>query len=425
VGRDVLWWKTARLAYRLFYYQRCGTAVPGFHGPCHLDDAKNLAGTRWYNVAGGWHDAGDYNTNYQAPHVYGLATAYGLEKARFDRLDQGYPQPTRFPQEIAWGADQVRRMVLPDGSVPGPLSIGVSYMGAPEIETDNIPRTGDERPVLMDDGQDPSTYVAALAKCARYVQPADKGLLAAAERGIRWCMAKGTANAEVLDAALDLYAVTRKPQYRELARRLFPKVGMDDAEVAAAYDAQMGENHREAIRSRLAERADALLALSGDNPFGVYRFGPKERPSYFLPPPPDGAEGSPGGTFTEILPAARLVAQAYRYALDPRYLAYVYDQLDWMLGVNPLGLCMLEGAGSFNPPRYHQALTFGFPGRERGEVPGGIPNGYTWRGPADDRPWFDMRLIDIPDSRTSETWLPHNKDYLLLVTALMRARGLQ
>ena len=41
---------------------------------------------------------------------------------------------------------------FPDGSVPGPITIGGAYMGAPEIETDNIPHTGDERPVLKDDG---------------------------------------------------------------------------------------------------------------------------------------------------------------------------------------------------------------------------------------------------------------------------------
>ena len=76
--------------------------------------------------------------------------------------------------------------------------------------------------------------------------------------------------------------------------------------------------------------------------------------------------------------------------------------------------------GSFNPPRYHQALTFN--GVENGKVPGSIPNGFTWRGLADDRPWFDMRLIDIPDSRTNEPWLPHNKNYMLLLAELMRMR---
>jgi hypothetical protein len=157
----------------------------------------------------------------------------------------------------------------------------------------------------------------------------------------------------------------------------------------------------------------------------VYRFGPKERPSYFLPPPPDGNTGEQGGggflgTNSDVMHAATVMAQAYRYARDPRYLAYVYDQLDWMLGVNPRGLCMLEGAGSFNPPRYHQALTFGFPGRNA--IPGGIPNGYAWPGVADDRPYFDLRVIDIADWRTNEIWNPHNKNYMLMISSLMRAR---
>ena len=423
VGRDVIWDLTARRAYRLLYYQRCGCAVPGFHGPCHMDGARNLRGTRWYDLSGGWHDAGDYNPSETQVIVYGLANAYAVGRRWFDALDAGYPPATRFRREIPWGADQVRRMVLPDGSVPGPITAGASYMGPPEIETDNIPRTGDERPVLFDDRQDPSTHVAALAKCLRWGIVGGRQYVEAAERGMRWCVRRRIANAAVFDAAVDLYAVTHKQQYAAQAKRLFPRFGLDDPEAAEQYDAVFHANHRAQIRAALVKRADDILALSGGNPFGVFRFGPPDRPSYFLPPPPGGTEaedggGSPGGTNTDMLPAAITVAEAYRYTHAPRYLAFVYDQLDWLLGVNPYGLCMLEGAGSFNPPRYHACIAFA--GIERGDVPGGIANGLTWRGIADDRPWFDMRLIDIPDYRSSEIWLPHTMRYLHLLAELSR-----
>jgi len=40
IADDLLVSKTSEPAYRFFYYQRCGTAVPGWHAACHLDDAK-------------------------------------------------------------------------------------------------------------------------------------------------------------------------------------------------------------------------------------------------------------------------------------------------------------------------------------------------------------------------------------------------
>src|SRR5262249_29539516 len=51
---------TGRLAVDFFFVQRCGFAVPGWHGPCHLDDALLPDGTH-IDATGGWHSAGDYN----------------------------------------------------------------------------------------------------------------------------------------------------------------------------------------------------------------------------------------------------------------------------------------------------------------------------------------------------------------------------
>jgi outer membrane protein assembly factor BamB len=418
VGRDLLFHRTGRPAYHLFYYQRCGMAIPGFHKACHLDDATNLAHTRLYHLVGGWHDAGDYNKNYNAPHVLGLALAYGMQKARFDREDLARYGRKEFAAEIIWGANHVCDMVLPDGSVPGPITIGVSYMGPPDIETDNIPGTGDERPVLMESGQDPTIHVAALAKVARYVDGADTRYVAAAERGVRWCVQHHLASAELFGAALDLYVVTHKPEYARLAKTLFPKVGLEDAEAARQYDLLFHTDHRAEITQRLVARAEELVSAA-DNPFGVFTFGPKERPNFFRTP--DEPVPWHGGQNSDILQATAVVAQAYRYHPDPRYLAYVYDQFNWILGCNPFDLCMMEGAGSFHPPTYHSALTFA--GVPRGAVPGSVVNGITWRAIGDDRPYFDLSGVDIPMAETNEIWLPHNKNYLIALSALMRERN--
>ncbi|MCL4219555.1 MAG: glycoside hydrolase family 9 protein, partial [Candidatus Hydrogenedentes bacterium] len=103
IGENVLWARTSVPAYQFFYYQRCGMAIPGFHGACHLDDATNEAHTEQYGLAGGWHDAGDYNTYHNAPYVYGLSRAYTLLKDQFDEQDTDGNGMADFLDEILWG----------------------------------------------------------------------------------------------------------------------------------------------------------------------------------------------------------------------------------------------------------------------------------------------------------------------------------
>ncbi|MCK5280691.1 MAG: glycoside hydrolase family 9 protein, partial [Cyclobacteriaceae bacterium] len=80
IADNLYWNKTVRLAYRFFYYQRCGMEIPGFHEACHLDDASDEKHEQFFDLSGGWHDAGDYNKYYNAPYVLGLANAYHIQQ---------------------------------------------------------------------------------------------------------------------------------------------------------------------------------------------------------------------------------------------------------------------------------------------------------------------------------------------------------
>ena len=92
--------------------------------------------------------------------------------------------------------------------------------------------------------------------------------------------------------------------------------------------------------------------------------------------------------------------------------------MDWVLGKNPAGLCMFEGKGTLNPPRYHHRYN-SIPGHERGAVPGTIPNGFVREMGLADRPGFDLSRAGgrSPSFRTSEPWLVHNMWYLLALSA--------
>ena len=98
VGEGVLARRTADLAVRFFFVQRCGFDVPGWHGPCHLDDAL-LPDGKHIDAVGGWHSAGDYNKlmyeNGDGGCAFALIRAYLAAPRRFDRRDRdGEASPT-------------------------------------------------------------------------------------------------------------------------------------------------------------------------------------------------------------------------------------------------------------------------------------------------------------------------------------------
>jgi hypothetical protein len=84
-------------------------------------------------------------------------------------------------------------------------------------------------------------------------------------------------------------------------------------------------------------------------------------------------------------------------------------QIDWVAGRNPFGVCMIEGKGSFNPPRYHHRYD-SIPGHPRGAVPGTVCNGIVRQSPQLDAPRFDLVGKAY---QSNEPWLPHNAYFLL------------
>ncbi|HUU32113.1 MAG TPA: glycoside hydrolase family 9 protein, partial [Phycisphaerae bacterium] len=351
IGEDVLWEKTSRPAYRFFYYQRCGMEIPGFHKACHLDDAMSPDGKVQHELWGGWHDAGDYNTYDNIPYLLGLTAAYGTVKEAWDRQDEDGNGVSDFFDEILWGGDHERRMVAPDGSAYGGISSGYGYWGPPELETDNIPGTGDERAVGGNDsGNDSSMHAAALAAIALYTA-GDKGpWIETAQRALDRCIAQGQGGPWPFSAAVYLYAATKEQRYADLARKFFPGPNVEAIAAIRLYDSLFHEDHGKEFEELLVKSADAALLLA-KNPFGVYTHGPEEKPNFFGTPSAQG--GWHVGNSSYVLQAANTVALAHQYKPDPRYFEFVYDQFNWILGNNPYDISLMEAVGSAFPPTYH------------------------------------------------------------------------
>ncbi len=76
---------------RMLYLQRCGCELEGSlagdfaHPACHTDEACLYGGKRYYDVSGGWHDAGDYGryTVPAAKTVADLLLSYELYPGAF------------------------------------------------------------------------------------------------------------------------------------------------------------------------------------------------------------------------------------------------------------------------------------------------------------------------------------------------------
>jgi hypothetical protein len=406
IGDDLLVAKTGELAYRFFTYQRCGTAVPFFHAACHLDDAKMPDGSH-RDLAGGWHDAGDYNkyNGYTPESVYALVFAYDNRHGYFDQFDRDKNGKADILDEALWGATFLKKCMNPDTlEILGTVSSGYGYWGRPEEETDNRPGTRDDRSV-RDGYRAASACLPGFALLGKYVPE----YLAMAER-------LHQKHGGTMPALLALYHVTAKQVYRDAARKRAQALLANDntagfrecAEYALAFP---GDALVPAIKSVAQRRLDELTLIC-DNLFRITRRRDNDGRFIF---------------FRHYLDVNNWYVGESRELLDTAYEGILLDklgfsagrrmaenQVHWILGRNPYGVSTMEGVGSVFVPFHHHRYN-AIPGNPRGAVPGAVLNGITRAWPDQDRPWLDMHPHPNPDYHCNEPWLPHNNRWLFLV----------
>jgi len=423
VSKDLLRQDTLIPAVKFFYYQRCGFSVPGWHAQCHLDDGTLPDGS-YLDTAGGWHDAGDYNkyNGYAPLAVYSLA--YGYQKS----LGKIEPKESkRLLDESRWGARWLLKMLdTSTGLFWGDVYSGMDYWGPPELETPNDPAARKGRPV-----RDQRRLPMAAAALARLFAVSEKKkYLDAAEIAWKGTLGEespdGTYLAEQLLAAYELYRATKTPEYFEAARDLAAKVlatqnrsggfgsnicdqGLPVAALALfALDHPM-EEVSNAIRDALEHHLHATMRLCS-NVFGITQWSEKD---IFFPYESESKwYVGQNSQYLSLAWGMLLAAKVLGGELAVKAEGVAADQFDWVLGRNPYAVCMFEGRGSFNPPRYHHRYD-SVPGRQRGAVPGAICHGMVRKSPTEDVPRFDTSGNDY---HTNEPWLPHNAYYTLVIS---------
>lgn len=437
---------TGELAYRFYSVQRCGCAVEGWHEACHVDDGALPDGRR-VDVSGGFHSAGDSHKHMgdNAPiSVYGMVSAHERAPGFFDTLDRDGNGRADLLDEAAWGADWFLKMVDPQsGHLWANVTNDIEYYGLPEQETDGIPGTADDRVIGVGDPADLGAWViASWAALAR--QHPESSYLASAEslwRVYRERMLEGH-DPRSLFAALELYRTTRREEFAAAADILAPRVlelqhkegwfartpgggpefnlvdeGVTPAALAFVLLHHPESIHRGRIRSALRLYFEWSLRMA-DNPFGLIRHLAGGEPQFF----PSRASWFGGANSAYLSTAWAAYLSARTFEDEPAFAGllreHAANQVHWVLGLNPLDLCMLEGVGSSSRIHYHHLLAES-PDHPRGAVPGAIPNGIAREPGNSDRPWFDFRdkIGSLPGAETCEPWLPHNAFFLLMLSA--------
>ena len=458
VGPRLLVEETGELAYRFYSIQRCGCEVPGWHGPCHMDDAKLPDGSH-VDATGGYHNAGDMHKHMgdNTPvSVYGMVCAYESDPVFFDRLDRDGNGRADILDEAVWGADWMRKMADPStGRLRMNVTNDIDYYGIPEHDTDGIPGNGDDRVINTNDPSDWGGYaIAAWAVLARrldaplYLEAARKAWAVYEDRIL------AAYEPRQVFAAIELYRSTREAEYLAMAEGIAGKLLelqntagwfartpggppeqkiVDEGVIPAALARFVLEVPASSIVPRVRESLRAYFAWvlrMADNPFGLLRNYTGAEPFYFKAR--DDWFGGSNSAYLSTAWAAYLAAAAFTDARKPcahvdepelagRLLDFAANQVHWILGMNPLDLCMFEGKGTSGRIYYHH-LYAEIPGHERGAVPGAIPNGIVRPPDNSDRPWFDLRTGpgSLPGAESAEPWLPHNAYYLLVLSAAGR-----
>jgi len=456
IGDGLLMNRLAGLGVDFFFIQRCGFDVPGWHKECHMDDA-NLPDGKHIDVTGGWHSAGDYNKlmyeNGDGGCSYALLTAYKVAPAAFDRYDRDKDGVPDAVDEAEWGCKYVAKMQIPEsgGVYPGVgQGPGRTWMkwSPPDVHTDNIVGTADD-PVIDPDKKEGNSPLV-IGVWARMSAMLDK-------RGIKndymdhavryWDYiskdVRYAGSPHVLVSALDMYQVTGERRYLDYARGSVEEILGSQLVVGRLRGAfgSFGEWNAAALASfalaypddplvrriKLAlERWVSFAETTADNPFGLSKqsVSLEAANNYFFVP------SAIFGFNFQQLGRAWAGALTYRLIGDQRALSFAADQLDWVMGKNPYGICMVEGAGSHNPNAYHHRYN-SIPGHERGAVPGAVPNGMVRNVIGLDVPGFDLSQPDLgdeglmrrerPSYRTNEPWLVHNMHLLLALSGLSPA----
>ncbi len=464
IANNILRSQTGTLAYKYFWTQRCGVAVPGWHGPCHTDDGIRRDNFTHIDAVGGWHDAGNYDKYAHAfagDGVTALLWLYENNRSYYDAIDNtpanGIPD---IVEEALHQARWLIKMVDTNGHCLKEVNPNrETTWHRPEEDTNNIICSCKDFPscdACDDRWINPGTEVtsqeivvcAALIKmhriCVLLGLPTENfssKALSIWNHRVALAISEGGHNnlgdaAHHIWAGLDLFAVFGQQDcYDRAVQKVEETANIninnpafnDDITYAHTPGYELGvlawfsrtypstpqaATARTAVQTLMSHNINYLVE---GNPIGLVRRNDAGNLQYF---PTDG------GINRLYLLMAWGAIESYRLVGDPAYLRFALDQYNWVMGANYDLVCMFHGAGDKNLKAYHHRYSE-IPGHENGAQPGVVPNGYLRnpdRHPRAGLPFIDLRAEKVL-VETNEGWLINNAAYAFALSELFILNG--
>ncbi len=266
--------------------------------------------------------------------------------------------------------------------------------------------------IVMDIPDDDALLHAASLACFLRHSPEKDTFSVPARLIIDRIIAENLKGPLAFSAAMDMFVATGEEHYLAYARSVFPGITLERVEPLLDYEEHEGVMITIDLNHAFLSAADHLAAAAR-NPYGLVQTTAYGRRGFFIRGP-DAPEPTPGNT-PRILSAMELMAQALRYASKVEYRTFVYDQINWLLGNNPFGICLVEGVAEPGAPRI--ALPEGF---KREQAFGAVLHGVGPGGPDSDHPAFDMTLSDDACPYTNGYSLYNNARYISAMAYLKR-----
>lgn len=427
------------------------------------------------DLRGGWCDAsGDVSkyfshlayTNFMLPQQIPMATWSLINTTeQLPRFMKNAGIQTPFREEALYGADYLLRSLSKDGYFYMTL---FSYFKKDPAERRVVG--------LLADSKTTSDYqcawregagmaIAALARIAAWKKGRDytsSEYLAGAERAFAHVILNSRIYADdgrdniiddycALMAASELWITTGKIIYRQEARQRARNLtrrmsvtgyfiadnttrpfwhaadaGLPVVALVRYLDVEKDDALRRHALATIKKAIDYNLKVTAGtvNPFGYARqhfnWRNSIRESFFIPHENEsgwwwqGEDARLASLSAAMMEGGRLVYPANNeWGVQPRVLRFAFDQVSWILGKNPYGMCMMYGYGHQNVP--YMASMYG-----HGSGRGGISNGITGKDGRADGSGIDFKTEDNGNEwRWSEQWIPHSSWFLQALTALV------
>lgn len=373
---------------RMLYLQRCGIEIEDEtfgHKACHNTLATVYGTEEKIDVSGGWHDAGDYG-RYVVPAAKAVADlmyAYKVNPAMYsDNI--GIPESGNGTPDILDEARYELEWML---KMQNKNTGGVYHKVTCDTFPGYVMPEEETKPLIVMPETTTSTadFAASMALAYEVYKDIDADFantcLEAAKKAYEWAKANPDklylanpddittgayedkyATDEIYWASAQLYRATGDAGY---LTGISSATGMDWATVGdygniaiVTMDGVDKESdiYKEAS-SAIIKQADKFVSVSGNTAYGVSQ-----------------SKLNWGSNMT-IANSGIILALAHQLTGENKYIENAQGQLNYLLGVNPVGECFVTGYGTVSPENPHHRPSMAKNTAMKGMLVGGVNSG--------------------------------------------------